>query len=59
MKQDEMIKQTRDLLIDLGMDKERSNERSAMTFLALAHLDSNSAWSDATNEMYTTRQIMD
>ena len=33
MKQDEMIKQTRDLLIDLGMDKERSNERSAMTFL--------------------------
>ncbi len=41
------------------MDKERLNERSSMTLLALAHLDANSSWSDATNDMYTTRMLMD
>lgn len=41
------------------MDAERSNDRSAMTLLALAHLDENKAWSNATDERYTTRQIMD
>ena len=59
MNQEELVEKTRELLIDLGMDKERSNERSAMVFLALAHLDSDSIWTQATNEMYTTRQLMD
>ena len=59
MKRDELIAQTRGLLTDLGMDSERSNERSAMTFLALAHLDEGSEWADATNSMYTTRMLMD
>ena len=59
MDKDNLVEKTRKLLIDLGMDKERSNERSAMVFLALAHLDSDSNWTQATNEMYTTRQLMD
>lgn len=59
MNREALIKQAQSLLIDLGMDKERSNERSAITFLALAHLGINSGWQDATAEMYTTREIMD
>lgn len=58
MNKEALIKQARKLLIDLGMDKERSNERSAMTLLALASLDSNSEWTDATGDTYTTREIM-
>ena len=59
MNQEELIKQAREVLADLGMDKERFNERSAMTLLALAHLDAENEWADATGEMYTTRQLMD
>ena len=59
MKQERLIEKAQNLLKDLGMDDERSNERSAMTFLALAALDDSSDWSDATAEMYTTRMIMD
>lgn len=54
-----MVQAMRSALTDLGMDAERSNERSATTMLALAHLHEGSAWSDATNDMYTTREIMD
>lgn len=59
MSLDAMVKTMQGVLHDLGMDSERSNVRSAMTMLALAHLRPESAWSDATNGMYTTRQIMD
>ena len=59
MKRQEMIYATQKLLDDVGMDAERSNERSALTFLALAHLDPTMEWADATGEMYTTRQLMD
>lgn len=59
MTRDAMIERMRSALSDLGMDAERSNERSAMTMLALAHLREGFAWSDATNGMYTTREIMD
>lgn len=59
MRETTLIKQARKLLLDLGMDQERSNERSAMTLLALAHLDSKMEWSEATGGMYTTREIMD
>ena len=59
MNRDAMIAQARQLLEDLGMDSERSNERSAITLLALARLDDTMSWSDASGEMYTTRQLMD
>lgn len=59
MNQEELINEARNLLADIGMDEERYNERSAMTFLALAHLDTQSKWINASNEMYTTRQLMD
>ena len=59
MSRERIIKQAQELLEELGMDAERYNERSAMTFLALAHMDGDTKWEDATGEMYTTRQIMD
>lgn len=51
--------QARNLLAELGFDAERSNERSALVFLALLHLDRQSDWSEATNDMLGTRAIMD
>jgi hypothetical protein len=59
MRRDELIETMRSVLSDLGMDSERSNERSAMTMLALAHLHEGDPWTSATNKMYTTREIMD
>lgn len=41
------------------MDDERSNQRSAMVFLALAGLGNGSMWKSATNGMLGTRAIMD
>ena len=55
----DLLERAEDLLITLGMDRERSNERSAMTFLALADVKPGTNWTTATNRMYTTRQIMD
>ena len=55
----DLLERTEDLLVALGMDRERSNERSAMTFLALADVRPGTEWTTATNQMYTTRQIMD
>lgn len=46
-------------LKSLDMDDERSNQRSAMVFLALAGLGLGDGWSNATNGMYGTRAIMD
>ena len=54
-----MIKKAAQLLEALGFDRERCNERSARTLLALAHLDNSTAWADATDHRYTTREIMD
>lgn len=59
MTREDLIADTRQILQDLGMDSERSNERSAMTLLALARLDETVGWRHATDERYTTRQIMD
>lgn len=56
---EQMIEQARELLRAVGMDDERSNERSALTLLALARLQPGDSWDQATNEMYTTRQVMD
>lgn len=55
----DLLERAEDLLFSLGMDKERSNDRSAMTFLALANVRPGTDWTTATNAMYTTRQIMD
>lgn len=49
----------RDLLRKFEMDDERSNERSAMTLIALAGLKPGDSWQAATNSMYGTRAIMD
>lgn len=54
---DEMKKSTRQILKDLGMDKVRTNVRSVRILLALAHLDENTPWSDATDGRYTTHEI--
>ena len=54
-----IIEQARNVLVDLGMDDERANDRSALTLLALAQLGPESNWVEATDEMFTTRQIMD
>lgn len=59
MNRDELISDARKLLEDLGMDAERSNERSAMTLLALAHVGDGDNWRDSTGDAYTTRAIMD
>lgn len=59
MRRDSLIQDAQNILKQLGMDAERSNERSAITFLALAHLNDNSNWMDATNGMYRTRELMD
>ncbi len=55
----DMIKQAAQLLKALGFDKERCNERSVKTLLALAHLNCSNSWAEATDNRYTTRQIMD
>lgn len=47
------------ILRALDMDRERSNERSALTLLALLHLRPDDAWEDAANPMLGTRAIMD
>lgn len=54
-----LVEQASNILADLGMDKERYNERSAMTLLALAHLGANDDWVNTTGDMYTMRQLMD
>lgn len=59
MTREELISQAQSILLDLGMDEERSNDRSAMVFLALAGRGLNNQWSEATGEMYTTRMLMD
>ncbi len=43
----------------LGMDAERSNERSAVVLLALLRLTPAESWADAANPMLGTRAIMD
>ena len=46
---EQMIEQARELLRAVGMDDERSNERSALTLLALARLQPGDSWDQATN----------
>lgn len=53
------LQEAQQILEALGMDAERSNERSALVFLALANVDPESSWEQATNSMVGTRVIMD
>lgn len=53
------IEEAQEILRALGFDDERCNERSALTFLALTNVRPDRTWSEATNEMYGTRAIMD
>lgn len=53
------ISEAQAILKSLGMDAERSNERSALTLLALLDLSPDEPWSAATNPMLGLRAIMD
>lgn len=55
----DIVKEASSLLEALGMDHERSNERSALTLLALVRLRPGESWSTAANPMLGTRAIMD
>lgn len=55
----EQIGHARVVLEVLGMDAERSNERSALVVLALLGLRPGDPWSGAANPMLGTRAIMD
>lgn len=53
------IEEAGHLLEAFGMDAERSNQRSALTLLALLRLRPGEPWSAAANPMLGTRAIMD
>jgi len=55
----ERIEDARLILGFLGLDAERSNERSAQVLLALLHLTPTTPWPDAEAPMLGTRAIMD
>ena len=56
---DVSIASAKAILQSFQMDDERSNERSAMTLIALASLRLGDQWGQATNNMLRTRAIMD
>jgi hypothetical protein len=53
------LKEACSLLGILGLPKEQTNDRAGLVLLALARLEEDDSWSQATDRMYTTRQIMD
>lgn len=55
----ERVEDARIALETLGMDAERSNERSALVLLALLRLTPAESWAEAANPMLGTRAIMD
>lgn len=55
----ERVEDARVILETLGMDAERSNERSALVLLALLGLTPVKSWVEADNPMLGTRAIMD
>lgn len=55
----ERVDDARIVLETLGMDAERSNERSALVLLALLRLSPSESWAEAANPMLGTRAIMD
>lgn len=55
----ERLQDARVILEVLGMDAERSNERSALVLLALLAMSPDKRWDEAANPMLGTRAIMD
>jgi len=55
----ERVEDARIVLETLGMDAERSNERSALVLLALLRLIPSESWGEAASPMLGTRAIMD
>lgn len=55
----ERVEDARIVLETLGMDAERSNERSALVLLALLRLTPSESWGEVANPMLGTRAIMD
>lgn len=55
----ERVEDARIVLETLGMDAERSNERSALVLLSLLRLTPDMTWAEATIPMLGTRAIMD
>jgi type II restriction enzyme len=55
---DVLIRQAREALAELGFDKSRSNERSALTLLSLLGLRPGDSWSDATRGLYGVTPLM-
>ena len=53
------VEDARFLLESMGLDVERSNERSAYVLLSLLHLGVNDPWAEAQAPMLGTRAIMD
>lgn len=53
------VAQARELLVALGFDAQRSNERSARILLALLDEKPDTSWSDADNPMLRTVEIME
>lgn len=53
------LDEAREILKAFGFDKGRFNERSGRTLLALAQLDDDDEWADATNPMLGLRAILD
>lgn len=58
-KQARRVKEAQAALEALGMDAERTNERSALVLLALLALAAGEPWTNAANPMVGTRSIMD
>lgn len=58
-KQDEKLRQAKELLTHLNLDTPQRNDRSAWVFLALANIKPTDSWPDASNPMLTTFQIME
>ncbi len=58
-KREEKLEQARELLKAMGLPAKQYNSRSAWVFLALADIKPNDTWSDASNPMMPTVDIME
>lgn len=56
---DGLIEQAKDILRQLGFDAPRSNERSALTLLALLGMGAGSNWSEATRGLHGVTPMME
>lgn len=53
------LDEAKEILKAFDFDAGRSNDRSARTLLALAQIDENSTWAEASNKMLGVRAILD